>query len=283
MKLKYVSGGTIESRIGLQARIWENIQFEEQLAREEERQRLAKEAQLEARRRSAQAKKAKAKPKFAGFKKADFEEKKRGIAWKTRKELGKVLEWEMKEHTKADYGSWIVPRKSAVDVARKDRWGADARENNAAFFVSASPSGLAYGFRVGKLAGKIKAKSPWKDFMALVGEDSKARRALRAAMKQHEMSLDVWVEEISYGQVAQVTVTDRGFLWQQVTADQEATKKMTWPKLAEYLETVAPDRRCDIFLTKRLTPGEASTARGTISAKIMAVFEDLLVAYEGEV
>ena len=54
MKIKYVNGGTIESRISLQARIWENIQFEEQMAREEERQRLAKEAQLEARRRSAQ-------------------------------------------------------------------------------------------------------------------------------------------------------------------------------------------------------------------------------------
>ncbi len=52
MKIKYESGGTIQSRISLQARIWENIQFEEQMAREEERQRLAKEEQLEARRRA---------------------------------------------------------------------------------------------------------------------------------------------------------------------------------------------------------------------------------------
>ena len=282
MKIKYVSGGTIESRISLQARIWENIQFEEQMAREEERQRLAKEAQLEARRRSARAKKAKAKPKFAGFKKADFAEKKRGIAWGTRKELGKVLEWEMKERTKADYGSWIVPRKPAVDVARKDRWDADVRETNATFFVSATVEGLAYGFHVGKPAGKVKAKWPWKDFMALVSEDSKTRRALRAAMKQHEMSLDVWVEETSYGQVAQVTIEDRGFLWQQVTADQETTKKMSWPALAEYLKEVAPERRCDVFVKKLLPPGEAVQARAGISDQIMTLFEALLVAYEVE-
>jgi hypothetical protein len=195
MKLKYVNGGTIESRISLQARIWENIQFEEQLAREEERQRLAKEAQTEARRRSALAKKAKAKPKFAGFKKAHFEEKKRGLAWKSRKDLGKVLEWEMKERAKVEYGSWIVPRKPALEVARKDRWDADVRESNAAFFVSASPEGLAYGFHVGKPSGKVKAKWPWNDFMALVSEDSRTRRAIRATMKEHEMSLDVWVED----------------------------------------------------------------------------------------
>jgi hypothetical protein len=282
MKIKYVGGGSIETRVSLQARIWENIQFEEQMAREEERQRLAKEAQLEARRRAAQAKKAKAKPKFAGFKKADFEEKKRGIAWKTRKELGKVLEWEMKERTKADYGSWIVPRKSAIDVARKDRWNADVRETNAAFFVSAGPKGLDFGFHVGKPAGKVKAKWPWNDFMEFVSADSPERRALRAVMKQHELSMDIWVEETSYGQVAQVTIADRGFQWTQVTADQEATKKMTWPKLTEYLKEVAPERRCAVFFTKRMTPGEASKARSTISAKILDIYAALLMVYEGE-
>jgi hypothetical protein len=282
MKIKYESGGTIQTRVVVQARIWENIQFEEQMAREEERQRLAKEEQLEARRRLAIAKKAKDKPKFAGFKKADFAEKKRGIAWGTRRELGKVLEYEMKERTKNDYGSWIVPRKPAVDVARKDRWDADARETNAAFYVSATVEGLAYGFHVGKPAGKVKANWPWKDFMAMVGEDNKARRALRAMMKQHELSLDVWVEETSYTQVAKVTIEDRGFLWQHETADQETTRKMNWPKLADYLETVAPDRRCDVFVSKRLSPGEAVKAGAGISAQILTLLEALQVAYDGD-
>ena len=280
MKLKYVSGGTIESRISLQARIWENIQFEEQMAREEERQRLAKEARLEARRRSAKAKRAAARPKFAGFEEADFEEKKRGIAWKTRKDLGKVLEYELKERTQADYGSWIVPRKPAVDVARKDRWDTDVRETNAAFFVSAGVEGLDFGFHVGKPAGKVKAKWPWQGFMALLSEDSKERRSIRAAMKQHEMSLNVYVEETGYMQVAQVTVEDRGFLWRQETADQESTKKMNWPKLAEYLKEVAPKRRCDIFISKRLPPDEAVKAGGGIAAQIVMLFEALLPAYD---
>ena len=89
MTIRYVSGSTLVTSAVTQGRIWENIQFEEQSAREEERQRLAQEARLAARKRVARpAAPAKARGRFAGFQEADFQPKARGIAWSSRVALG---------------------------------------------------------------------------------------------------------------------------------------------------------------------------------------------------
>ena len=91
MTIRYVSGGTLQTSVAIQARIWENIHFEYQMEQEEEKRRLAREARLEARRRTARAKKALAEPKYGGFQESDFEPKKRGIAWSGREQAGKAL------------------------------------------------------------------------------------------------------------------------------------------------------------------------------------------------
>ena len=54
--IKYVGGSTVTTSVSILARIWENVQFEDQMARDEERRQLAKEARQAARRRSARAK-----------------------------------------------------------------------------------------------------------------------------------------------------------------------------------------------------------------------------------
>ena len=78
MVIRYVDGRTLTTSVTIQARIWENIQFEKQLARAEERRQQAQEARQAARRRTARRK---ARPTFGGFEEADFETKTRGIAW----------------------------------------------------------------------------------------------------------------------------------------------------------------------------------------------------------
>jgi hypothetical protein len=55
---------------------------------------------------------------------------------------------------------------------------------------------------------------------------------------------------------------------------------MTWPKLAEYLQEVAPERRCDVRLTKRLPPDKAIKEKGKIAERIADLFQALLVVYE---
>jgi hypothetical protein len=283
MTIRYVGGGTLETSATIQARIWENIQFEEQAQREEERRKLAQEARLEARKRSARAKKKRAQPRFGGFQKSDFEAKKRGIAWSSRKELGRALAGELSQRTKADFGQWIVPRQSQVHVARKDNYDRDSRETNAAFAVAVSDQGVAYGFYVGKPDGRVSAKWPWTTLLAALANDDKLRRAMRAAMRSHELTLDVYAEEVSYGQVGQITAETRGFLWQHETQDQAATRRMNWEDLVEYLETVAPRKRCGLHLGKHIAV-EAALGLGQAATQgISEVLAALIPVYNASI
>jgi hypothetical protein len=74
MKIRYVQGGTLVTDVNIQGRIWENIQFEKQLARSEERRRQAEQARASVRKRTSRPKQARTRPSFSGFERDDFEE-----------------------------------------------------------------------------------------------------------------------------------------------------------------------------------------------------------------
>jgi hypothetical protein len=281
--IKYVGGATLTTNVGILARIWENVQFEDQLARDEERRQLAKEARQAARRRKARAKRELAKPKFGGFVESDFEAKKRGIAWASRKQLGAVLAYELSQRLPGDFGFWIVPRKSEVHIARKDRFDAGNRDNNAGFFVAVDDEGVKLGFYAGKPGGKIKAGWPWPALLGAFVDDDKTRRALRAAMKAHKLSMDVYAMDVAFGQVGQILLQDRGFLYQHETADQELTKRMNWQALVDYLQSVAPNKRCVLYLRKHLLVGDALGVGADRAAQILGLFQALMPVYDASV
>jgi hypothetical protein len=283
MKIRYTNGSTLDTNASVQARIWENIQLEEQAAREDERLRLAQEARLEARRRTARARQTRSKPAFTGFQEGDFEPKKRGIAWSSREELGKILARELGERTKGGFGWWILPRQSEVHVAQKEYYRQDAAEANAAFFVAAGEEGVAYGFRVSKPDGKAKAQWPWSAFVVALSDDDDVRKALRAAMKDHDLSLDVHAMEISFGQVGQIVIQDKEFLWQRETADQHMTQRMDWEEMVDYLQAVAVDKRCDLYVCGRLSADEALEAGADLASEIADVLEALLPLYHASI
>ena len=218
MTVRYVGGGILETSIRLQTRIWENIQFEDQMARDEERQRLAREERLEARRR---ARLERMIPKFGGFQPSDFEFKKRGIAWSSRKDLGKVLAYDLSQRTEAKFDNWVIPRQSGVQVARVDKFDKQHRGRNAAFFVAADVDGARYGLHVGRSGGEEKATWPWSVFVSLLSNDNPVRRVLRTVMRTQDLTLDVYAMRVRYGLVGRVTVETRDFMWREETADQE--------------------------------------------------------------
>ena len=280
MTIHYVGGSTLKTKVNIQARIWENIQFEEQMAREEERQKLAKEASQAARRRTALAKKARAKPPFKGFVPSDFEPKKRGITWSSREALGRLLVGDLSQRTGAGFGFWIIPRQSEIHIAQVAHYDRDQRDSRAAFFVSIDERGVAYGLRVGNPGGKAKKDWHRPAFLAALAEDGKPRRSLRAAMKKHGLSMDVYARDGRYGQVGQLLVQERGFLLQQEEAEQSMTKRMSWQDVVEYLQEVAPKQQSDVFIRKLLPAESALKAGQGVSAEILQVFKALLPIYD---
>jgi hypothetical protein len=278
MVIKYVDGGTLETSARIQARIWENIHFEEQMVREQEKERLAQEAR--AARRQSQPKQTRVRPIFGGFQEDDFELKKRGIAWSSRRELGRVLAYDLSQRTQEDFGHWIVPRQSRIHVALDEQYDRDSRDETAAFFVAADERGVTFGFRVGKPGGSEKATWPWSTLLESLANERKTQMALRAAMRDHDLSLDVYAESKGYLREAQILVQDRGFLLQHETEDQEVTRRMNWEELVTYLEEVAPEQRADLFIRKRLPPQEALVPGAAIADRIAEVFEVLLPLYQ---
>lgn len=281
MRIRYVNGGTLTTDVGIQARIWENIQFERQMARAEERRRQAEEARTVARQRAGQSgQQARSRPAFDGFKAEDFEDKQRGVAWAGRRELGRALAFELSRRSKANFDHWIVPYQSEIHVARKDRYDGENRELNAAFFVTTSEDGVSYGFHVGRPGGKVKDAWPWSAFVSAISDERRVRDAMRTSMEEHELNLVVYAMEVSYGQVARITADEEGFQWLHESPDQEISRHMSGEELAEYLSSVAPNKRCDVYLGRQMPRDKAMGAGMGIVDEIAEVCLALLPVYD---
>ena len=183
MTIRYTDGRTLTTSVDIQARIWENIQFEKQMAMTEERKRQAMEARREARQRKARTRRKRTIPTYDGFEESDFEEKPRGVAWSGRMELGRVLAYELEQRGHGSFGAWIVPRQSEVEVARHAHYEKDTRETNAALFVAVSEEGVSYGFHAGKPGGKTKADWPWSVLLKQFAKNDQLRQTLHAALQ----------------------------------------------------------------------------------------------------
>ena len=283
MTIRYEDGRTLATTVRIQARIWENVQFEHQLAMAEERKRLAGEERKIARQRAARAKRERAKPKFAGFEESDFEPKKRGIAWSSRKELGRVLAYELTQSVDGTFGHWIVPRRSKLQVALQDKYDTENREINAAFLITADEEGLSYGFNVGKPAGRSKATWPWRALVDRLVNTKTLIKTLQEVLGQNDLQIDVWAMKTSYRQVARITAEGEGFLWEHEDAKQEVSRQMNGEEVAEYLKSVTPTKRCELHVRKRIPAKEAQKAGPQVSAEILEAIEALMPVYDASV
>jgi hypothetical protein len=249
----------------------------------DERRRLATEERKAARQRAARARRERAKPTFDGFEDSDFEAKTRGIAWHSRKDLGRVLAYELSQRLDGTFGYWIVPRRSRLHVAVKEAYEIEERETNAAFLIAAAEEGLSYGFTVGKPKGRSKAAWPWRILMDNLEKNDAVCKALHEAMAQHDLRLGVWAMEKSYQQVARITAEGEGFLWQHEDAEQKVSKEINGGELAEYLKSVTPTNRCHLYVRKQIPPKSAVTAGSEVSDEILAVIEALMPVYDASV
>ena len=63
-------------------------------------------------------------------------------------------------------------------------------------------------------AGSIR-DWPWSTVLAALAADGGLRKTVESVMKDRGLSLDVYAMDVSYGQVAHVTLADSGFVCQQ--------------------------------------------------------------------
>ena len=288
MTIRYTNGSTLATSALIQARIWENIQFEEQAAREEEKQRLAQEARLAARKRATRPaapaeKTTKPRGRFAGFQEGDFQPKARGIAWSSRVALGKIMANDLNRRTGETFGKWLVPLQPELHIARPEQYDPEVGNRNAAFFVAMNEQGVTYGFSVGKPDGRADPAWSWTNLLAGLAADKELQKTVVSVMKGHDLSLDVYAMEVSYGQVAHITLSGNGFLWERETDQQAISREMDWEELLGYLQEVGADARVDLYVRNRLTKEEAVAAGATIARDMVAIFVALMPIYAASI
>ncbi len=282
MTIRYVGGGTLVTSVSIQARIWENIQFERQMARAEERRRQAQEARLAARQEAAQSRRARARPAFAGFQESDFETKKRGVAWSSREELGKALTQYLNQRTEGNFSHWLVPHHPLIHVARRGAYYREVVERNVAFFVALGESGVSFGLYVGKPDGPVEAGWPWSAFVAALADEG-IGGGLRKAMEAHSLAMEVYTTEIKYGRVARITAQGEGFVWQHEDAGQEVTRTMSLEEVAGYVRDLAPEKRCEVYVQRQVPVAQAVKAGAAIADEMGALLEALLPVYRASI
>ncbi len=282
MTIRYVGGGTLVTSVSIQARIWENIQFERQMARAEERRRQAQEARLAARQEAAQSRRARARPAFAGFQESDFETKKRGVAWSSREELGKALTQYLNQRTEGNFSHWLVPHHPLIHVARRGAYYREVVERNVAFFVALGESGVSFGLYVGKPDGPAEAGWPWSAFVAALADEG-IGGGLRKAVEAHNLAMEVYTTEIKYGRVARITAQGEGFVWQHEDAGQEVTRTMSLEEVAGYVRDLAPEKRCEVYVQRQVPVAQAVKAGAAIADEMGALFEALLPVYRASI
>jgi len=170
--------------------------------------------------------------------------------------------------------------QSEIHVARKDRYDGENRELNAAFFVTTSEDGVSYGFHVGRPGGKVKDTWAWSAFVSALSDERRVRDTMRTAMEEHELNLVVYAMEVSYGQVARITADEEAFLWQHESPDQEISRHMSGEELAEYLQGVAPNKRCDVYLGRQMSREKSMGAGTGIVDAIAEICLALLPVYD---
>ncbi|MBN1136608.1 MAG: hypothetical protein JXM73_08475 [Anaerolineae bacterium] len=288
MTIRYTNGSTLVTNAAIQSRIWENIQFEEQAAREEEKQRLAQEARLAARKRAARpaaSAESTAKPRgrFVGFQESDFQPRARGIAWSSRVALGRIMANELNRRTGKTFGKWLVPLQPELHIARPEHYDPELGNRNAAFFVAISEQGATFGFCVGKPDGRTDPAWSWSTLLAALAAGKQLRKAVESVMKAHALSLDVYGMEVSYGQVAHITLSGTGFLWERETDQQMISREMDWDELIGYLQEAGAEARVDLYLRSVLSSEEAVSAGAGISRDMVAAFVALMPLYEASI
>jgi hypothetical protein len=283
MTIRYQDGRTLVTSVPIQARIWENIQFERQMARAEERKQQALEARKAARERAVQAKKEQAQPTFAGLQESDFEPRARGVAWSSRRRLGLVLANALNQRAGGSFDHWIVPRRPKIHVARKEFYDPTAAEANAVLFVAVNEKGVSYGYQVNKPAGKAQEEWPWFVLADALADSEKVCGTLHSVLQAHNLRLDIHAMEATYGRVARVTSQDEGFVWQHEDAGQEVSRQMSGQDLAGYLRELAPGKRCSLYVRKGLSPQPAVQAGADLAKEIAAVLEVLVPLYDASV
>jgi len=271
MVIRYEDGTLCSTNVVLQGRIWQNVQLEEKIRRQEKEKPP---------RRPGAGRRIGADASFDGFQDSDFQRGVAGTTWRNRQSLGGVLARRLTQHTSRNFLSWAVPRWPWVHIARPEHYRRKVAGAHAdiRFEVRLDESQARFGLHIERgsathMEGPVKWD--WVLFLPVLSQNEAVQQAFRKAMTEGGIVLDVGRESDSGMLESQVLLHEGELVW----AESDERIPVTWPDVAARLEAIDPDTWVGIAMGKQRPQDEVIERGAAIVDDITAVFLGLLPVY----
>jgi hypothetical protein len=274
MRVVYTeSGETATLDMGIQNRIWSNLQIEQRI--EAERPARASRSQG-GRRRGPRDTRGR---RFDSLAISDFKDNVRGTNWRQKVTLAGLLARRLSTSTKRDFQHKPVPRQPVVLLYMPKRAGDAGTTEIGKFVFRLDANAAYYGFYIERPEHPIDEKWDWKQFLEALSSRS-LTATLEETMGDDDLRWEIWLTPDNGERTLEATVTweENQLLWQEEAT--EAEESLTWEAFADRLADLDKDVWCDIYLWTDTPKGEAIALGRHIAEAASSVYVNLIPLYD---
>jgi len=267
MVIRYSDGRSLKTRIELQARIWQNIQAEEE---------AEKQAQMRALRPKRQGRQRGIK--FQGLQDHDFQKGVGGTFWRARKGMGGLLAQQMSNTSRHLFQSYPVYRRAEVHIARPAYYHKDTRRQEAKFMFHLDPQDATYGFYIEKNNGPMDDTWHWPNFLVALEKNGALQKKIQTAMNQQKLHWEIHVQDDG-GLIAKTRADQNELKWEWESKEKKVDS-ISWPQFVERLGAIETNKWCDVYLCARIGKEQALATGVHLAEQVTKAYRALLPLYE---
>ena len=218
---------------------------------------------------------------FRGLQSTDFKHNITGTSWRARSGLGGLLAQALSDRTGRPFASHAVDRTPLVLIGRPPRFDSNNADKinyrKAKFYFRLAPIGADFGLYIEKEDQPMDSGWEWPAFVEALRTEA-VTHDIEKAMSAHGLTWSIQRYEGDAGGPR----TEKGMFFGPplVQFDETDERVITWPEVADQLETADPLDWYDVFLLGRLAQAKAIALGTAIVAPVVDVYEALLPLYD---
>jgi hypothetical protein len=177
MVIRYMDGSLLQTTVDLQERIWQNIQMEAQLEREQQRIAARPRPKRRGGRRGFD---------FQGLAEHDFQAGVGGTSWRARANFGGCLAEHLTDTTPYFFQSYAIYRQAVIHVAQPEHYSTETKKQEAKYEFALNAEQARFGFYIEKNDGPMDGTWHWPNMVAALEGDAELQREIETAMREHQ-------------------------------------------------------------------------------------------------
>jgi hypothetical protein len=255
MTIRYTDGRTLHTPISQQARIWENMLMEEEIAQEIPPTRKTRRSSSTTGSTSSSIDKF--GRNFQGLAEEDFQDSVVGTTWRSRPMLGGLLAKRLWSLSGKLFESRAIYNRPEIHVYQPQFYVAKNSLMVAKFQFVLKEAGVRHGFYVEKGFDEMDDSWDWLRFLDSFRQQPALWKQLPEAMTEHNLE---WVASIKTRDgvilsTVRVSIQDGKPVMQDDTGRDYGMAD--WGDFEEFLRNIDPEHCCDLHLLARIEKSEA--------------------------